>query len=416
MISRIFRIANHPLIYQANQLKERYVRALGCVLHSISKGHPNMRMLFEEWGYSIMQRQVSSWFDSAKKSDIKKAISINRNGFHFFRLKNQFYYDCFYLTEIFDPKLLNGLNEFLVKEGQTIFTKSALKRTANYFIDNVGELNVEDSLLNHRKENKQFAEKRESKVLVVATVSAGKSTLINALTGHHFNKVMNSVCTTAMCEIHNKVKEDGISLRHKEYISYSPDIDSFNNNDSSEVAFHFKSSLGTYRISILDTPGVNNSRDNGHFLITSNAIKSQDYDFVIFVSNGQYNGTNDEYRLLKLLAENTKRPILFVLNKLDNFKKGVDDIGKMVKDYKKELVSIGFKSPEVFPLSAQYAYLIRSEYNLDDDEIDELDLMRRRFSNPFLDLQSYVSERSRNEIEKSGIITFEQAIKNQLIH
>ena len=371
-----------------------------------------MKMIFEEWGYSIMQRQVSSWFDSAQKSDIKKAISINRSGFHFFRLKNQFYYDCFYLTEIFDPKLLKDLNEFLVNEGRTIFTRSALKRTANYFIDGVGELSVEGNLLDHRKENKQFVEKRESKVLVVATVSAGKSTLINALTGYHFNKVMNSVCTTALCQIHNKIREDGISLRRDEYISYSPDIDSFNSNDSSEVAFHINSSLGDCRICLLDTPGVNNSRDNEHFLTTSETIKSQNYDFVIFVSNGQYNGTNDEYRLLKLLVETTNKPILFILNQLDTFKKASDDIRKMIRDFKQELVAIGFESPEVFPLSARYAYLLRAEHNLDEEETDELDLLRRRFSNPYLDLQSYIGESSQNEIEKSGIITLEQAIKS----
>lgn len=373
-----------------------------------------MKMIFEEWGYSIMQRQVSSWFDSAQKSDIKKAISINRSGFHFFRLKNQFYYDCFYLTEIFDPKLLKDLNEFLVNEGRTIFTRSALKRTANYFIDGVGELSVEGNLLDHRKENKQFVEKRESKVLVVATVSAGKSTLINALTGYHFNKVMNGVCTTGICEIHNKIKEDGISLKREKYLSYESDIESFSSNDSLEVAFHFKSSLGNSRICLLDTPGVNNSTDANHLQITSDTIKLQNYDLIVFISNGRYNGTNDEHRLLKLLLKTANKSILFSLNQLDTFKNITDDIGKMIGDFRNELVTIGFKNPKVFPISAQYAYLLRSEPELDDDETNELRLLRRRFSKSYLDLQSYIGEPSRNEIEKSGIILLEQAIKNQL--
>ena len=414
MISKILRIANHPVMCQSDVLKDRYVSGLGYVLYTISNGHPNMKMMFNEWGYSIMKEDVSSYFNSNSPSSVKEALSLNRKGIHFYRLKHQFYYDCFYLTENFNKTLLIDLNDFLLAEGCTFFTKKALMKTANFFINNDGNLKVEDELLIHREENQLFAERKEARVLIVATVSAGKSTLINALTGHNFNKVMNGVCTTSICEIHNKRKDDGITLKQNKFLTYSPDVDSFTNNDSLEVAFHFNSSLSDTRICLLDTPGVNNSKDTDHFKITASAIKSKNYDLIIFISNGQYNGTNDENQLLKLLRESTNKPVLFVLNQLDKFKRKVDDIGKMICSYNNELLNIGFKNPQIFPLSAQYACLLRCEQNLDEEEIDELDILRKRFSKDYLDLQRYVGKKSTSEIDKSGIILLEEAIKKQI--
>lgn len=414
MISRILRIENHPVSHQPEKLKERYVKGLGYVLYAVSEGNPNMRTIFNEWGYSIIGEVVSSYFNSSSPSSVKEALSLNRRGMHFFRLKHQFYYDCFYLTEIFNVELLDKLNSILGEVGCTIFTKSSLKRTDNFFSFNDGNLKVEDELLRHRSENKEFSEKQESKALIVATVSAGKSTLINALTGHGFNKVMNGVCTTCLCKLHNKKIEDGISLKYGEYIDYSSEIDLFNNLDTLEVAFHFRSTLGDLRICLMDTPGVNNSRDTDHFNITAEAIKSKNYDFIIFISNGQYNGTNDENHLLKLLKESTDKPVLFVLNQLDKFKSKVDDIGKMICSYNNELLNLGFKNPQIFPLSAQYACLLRCEQNLDEDEMDELDMLRKRFSKEYLDLSKYVGKESTSEIDKTGIILLEEAIKKQI--
>lgn len=414
MISKILRIDNHPVAYQPETIKERYVRGLGYVLYTITNGHPNMKTMFNEWGHSIMKIDVSSYFNSDSPSSVKEALSLNRRGIHFYRLKHQFYYDCFYLTENFNKPLLEDLYNLLFAEGTTFFTKKALKKTADFFINNDGKLKVEDELLSHREGNKEFSEKKETRVLIVATVSAGKSTLINAFIGRNFNKVMNGVCTTSLCQIHNKKTDDGITLKQNKFLVYSPDVDLFSSNDSVEVAFHFNSTLSDSRICLLDTPGVNNSKDTDHFKITSDAIKSKNYDFIIFISNGQYNGTNDENHLLKLLKESTNKPVLFVLNQLDKFKSKVDDIGKMICNYSNELLKIGFKNPQIFPLSAQYAYLLRCEQNLDEEEGDELEMLKKRFSKEYLDLQKYAGKASKSEIEKSGIILLEQAIKNQI--
>jgi len=195
---------------------------------------------------------------------------------------------------------------------------------------------------------------------------------------------------------------------------YDSDIDAHSSDEIHEAAMHFESTLGSHRVCLIDTPGVNNAKDARHYQITADAIKANNYNMVLFISNGQYNGTNDERRLLELLHDSTKKPILFVLNQLDCFKPLEDDIGEMINGYKQELASIGFQDSKIFPLSARYAHLLRIEGVLDEEEADELDLLRKRFSKPYLDLQSYIGELSRSEIEKSGIISLEKAIEKQL--
>ena len=414
LITQVCRITHHPITYCNEKIKEQYVMGLGNVLYHLSNGHPNMAMLFGQWGYSIMGRDVSAWFRSDDEAAVKRALALHRNGWRFFRLKHQFYFDCFYLTETFDKSLLDSLYSVLKESGSNVFTNSSLENTYRFFKEGNTTLNAGDSLLRHRSENLTFSSEQEKRILVVATVSAGKSTLINALTGHPFSRVRNGVCTTHKCTIHNKRVRDGITFNAEGKFVYSSDIASHSSDDIFDAAFHFESTLGDKRICVIDTPGVNNSQDPEHFQITSDAIKSNNYDLIIFVSNGQYNGTNDERCLLDLLHSATDKPILFGLNQLDQFKNKVDDIGKMICDFSNELINIGFNNPVVFPLSARYAYLLRTEQSLDEDEVEELDLLKKRFSKEYLNLQGYAGQASNSEIEKTGIILLEEAIKKQI--
>lgn len=415
MITRILRISDHPVSKYPDDLKARYLRGLGCVLHSVSDGHSNMKLLFEQWSRSILpEADVDLWFSSENLSVIKKAVSINRIGIKFFRLKHQFYFDCFYLTEVFDPRLLARLNEFINENGRNLFTKAAISQTKMFFELGDTELRLEKELIEHRDRNSAFEKEKEKNILVVATVSAGKSTLINALIGHFFTKTQTGVCTTRICKIHNKQYSDGITYKKEKLYSHERCLEVVSSEDTAEAGFHFESALGNQRLCLIDTPGVNNSKDETHWKITTEAIKTLEYDLAIFISNGLYNGTNDERRLLNFIKSETNKPVIFILNQLDKFNPKVDNISQMIYDYSQELMSIGFKSPEVYPTSAQYALLLRKEENLDEDEIDELQSMRNRFSKPYFDLPKYIGKTSANEIEKSGICLLEKAIINAI--
>ena len=369
-------------------------------------------MIFQQWGYSIIGYDVSQWFQPGKKSYISKALSLKRVGLKFFRVKYQFYFDCFYLSEAYNRYLSNKVYERLLHIGCSMFTKTALKETHSFFVNKGRTLKVEDVLIRHRNININFVNKNRCIILVVATVSAGKSTLINALVGHPFNEMNTGVCTYRVCKIHNKPIPDGITIKENGELYYDDDSSFYSSDDATEVALNFNSTLSTEKVCLIDTPGVNNARDTHHLETTCDAIRNGRYDCVIFISNGQYNGTNDERKLLEYLFDccHRDKPVLFVLNQLDRFKKKEDDIYKMINNYRHELLSVGFSAPMIFPISAQYAYLLRQESSLDDDEKLELYYLRKRFSDNYYDLQSYVGARSVDELQKSGIINLEKYI------
>ena len=57
--------------------------------------------------------------------------------------------------------------------------------------------------------NKDFISKEEKRIIVTANMSAGKSTLINALIGKSIARTSQEVCTGNVCYLYNKAYEDG---------------------------------------------------------------------------------------------------------------------------------------------------------------------------------------------------------------
>lgn len=102
-----------------------------------------------------------------------------------------------------------------------------------------------------------------------------------------------------------------------------------------------------------------------------------------------------------------------MLNQLDAFNRSVDNIDEMIQDYMKEVKAIGFKNPQVYPVSAIYAFMLRHSNNLDEDELDELDLIKKRFSKDFYNLPKYVGLESSSDIERTGFIYLEKGIIKQ---
>lgn len=188
-------------------------------------------------------------------------------------------------------------------------TKGALEKVYRFFLLGRPCSSIDDVLLNHKERNEGHLNKPERKILVVANVSAGKSTLINALVGYRLNRAMTTACTNKLVCLHNKTLPDGITTQneHGDY-SYFHDMESINSDKFVNAAFPFNSSLSSENICFIDTPGINNSNDFSHKKITERAILASAYDAVIYVSNCQYFGTNDERALLLFLRDYVRKP------------------------------------------------------------------------------------------------------------
>lgn len=236
----------------------------------------------------------------------------------------------------------------------------------------------------------------EFEMAVVATMSSGKSTLINSMLGRELLPARNEATTATLAKIHDVDGMDGFKgtsydVNHEKLASCDPltldNMNTLNDNPKTSVIEIFGDVVGVeskdIKLVLTDTPGPNNSRTEEHKAHTYALMKADYKPMILYVLNGTQLETNDDNRLLKDVADDMKsggrqshERFLFVLNKADEFdpEKG-ESVQKKVEDVKKYLAKHGIKDARVFPAAALMAKVIRQHLNsqpLTEKEEDEI--------------------------------------------
>lgn len=226
---------------------------------------------------------------------------------------------------------------------------------------------------------------RDFDVYVVATMSSGKSTLINAMLGHNLLPAALEATTATITRItDNDAMERRFSAKR---IDLSGEVIEQNDEVTLETLKEWNALTDdTLRIDIegdivairerenvrlvlTDTPGPNNSANEKHKLTTMSFIQdSRRNPLILYVLNATNLGVNDDQSLLKMVAEymnkggkQGKDRFIFVVNKMDEFdpdntKGGIPGALDRVKKY---LENNGINNPIVYPVSANITRLIR---------------------------------------------------------
>lgn len=147
------------------------------------------------------------------------------------------------------------------------------------------------------------------------------------------------------------------------------------------------------RLCFIDTPGVDAALYKNHTDVTHTALQNERYDMILYVVCPTRLGTDAEIKHLKWVLKNlpTKK-VIFVLNKLDNYRDGSDSIEESVQGLKGELIKLGFENPIICPVSAYFSYLLKLKMTgkrLADDETDEYVHLSKKFMRPSYDLSRY---------------------------
>lgn len=287
--------------------------------------------------------------------------------------------------------------EYLRRKGWKINSKlNLLKENKNI----LGELSsyIRDIVENAPKELKKeikekkaveefkIAENSEAEVSVIATMSSGKSTLLNAILGKEILPSKNEACTATICRIKDvdglenfrlkaetldgkvisdwkdvttedvkKINEDGNKMGINLYLE--GDIPGINSDEMNLI--------------LIDTPGPNNSQNMEHKEATYKFIKdTKNNPLVLYVMNATQHGTNDDARLLSEISEIVKNNgkqaeerFIFALNKIDSFDPEKESIEVLIENSKKYLREFGIENPKIFPISAEAAKLVRLREN-----------------------------------------------------
>ena len=223
---------------------------------------------------------------------------------------------------------------------------------------------------------------------VIATMSSGKSTFINAMLGQDLLPAANEATTATIAHIVDekckgrdfygeRFDSNGNRLEHNDAVDLA--IMKTWNADCETKTIRLEGNIraikanNNFRLVLTDTPGPNNSQDPEHQRTTLGFIQdSKRNPLIIYVLNATQLGTNDDAQLLRLVADTmskggkqSKDRFLFVVNKMDMFDpergENIEDALNRVKSYLEEN---GIHDPNLFPVSARMAYLLRKQGEL----------------------------------------------------
>ena len=237
------------------------------------------------------------------------------------------------------------------------------------------------------------AKSSDFEICVVATMSAGKSTLINSMLGKKLMPSKLEACTAIITKIKDNSQEN-IPFKAKIYDRYNNLLET--NEEltySSMKRFNEEENVSLVSVEgnipfvqsddislvLIDTPGPNNSRDENHERVQRELLGKSSKALVLYLMTGEY-GTNDDNNLLRMVSSSmavggkqSKDRFIFVVNKLDERKKEDGDINETLTRIESYLQTHGIKKPNLFPAAALPALNIRLMKNNEEIDEDEMD-------------------------------------------
>ncbi|MBL4940042.1 MAG: hypothetical protein COB46_13615 [Rhodospirillaceae bacterium] len=215
-------------------------------------------------------------------------------------------------------------------------------------------------------------------VAVVAPMSSGKTTILNAMLGKALLPSKNEACTAIPMKITDidgleEIRAQAIHLdgRVSGWVSLSDEDSCLSDwNTGTYTSIEIQGDFPNIdnhvkRMVFLDTPGPNNSTNMLHGELTHKILSENGFTFLMFVLNTTQFGVEDERRLLRMVADKLKidgdhSSIVFLVNKIDALDLERDECPKThVGRVKSYLVEMGFKTPIVIPVMGKLSLELR---------------------------------------------------------
>lgn len=219
-------------------------------------------------------------------------------------------------------------------------------------------------------------------VYVVATMSSGKSTLINAMLGTNLLPTANEATTATIARITDNDQMQGRFSAQRvshsgEVLDTEEDVKAETlvkwNKDTTTFSMHLEGDIqairerDNVRLVLTDTPGPNNSQDAEHGKTTMKHIMdSKRNPMILYILNGTQLGIQDDKNLLNMIAEamskggkQSKDRFIFVVSKMDAFDPEKESIPNALARIRQYLQDNGISEPAIYPVSAEFTRLLR---------------------------------------------------------
>ncbi len=427
----------HPLKEAKYQFKKIYLSLLNYVglLHfkkEIVKYKLEVFKKYLDFNDEIEELDVD---EKTLKKLFKKILKqyFNLTKLKFYTYRYIFIFDCLVLFGKGDKKntqiLIEELKKIIIPlyhyEIDEVFKNLYLEK---FSLDN--KFFISEEMLNKFYDIKKYVESKEINIVFTATMSTGKSTLINAIIGKELAPSMSIACTANVANFKSSpIKENFVNYSDKDGLKLFLGSDEIKkligNSNYCYVNTSFNSEISKKNVNIIDTPGVNYSEDVSHSEITKNELKSREIDILVYVTSVLTWGTNDECEYLKFIKENIKyKKIIVVINKVDEIKIDDGTVDENISNATKYLLKQDLKNLIICPLSAYVGSLLKRKIfkeNLSKREEGFVSLFINQFASEKefdlsrfyeISLENKKGDKLKKAYINTGLPIFEQLLYN----
>ena len=253
-------------------------------------------------------------------------------------------------------------------------------------------------------ENIKNLRSNKVEIPVIATMSSGKSTLLNALIGQNFLFEDTGAATATTCNIkvNNKIENfvaqaiDNDTILEESQTNISDFLKTWNSsankNNYSNLRLNLEGPVehlnsSSLELNFIDTPGPNSAQYENHTKKTYEYLKdNQKLPIVLYVLDPEKMDSKDDDNTLREISEVLKNNeqnldrIIFIYNKIDREELDTKPFREILPKIRKFLGKYDISNPKIFPLSAKYAKLAQLANNLSRSEKNKL----RGFRDDFL--------------------------------
>ena len=366
---------NHPILKEDRLTQRQYYSALNLNCKRLLR--------ISKYGKAVLN-YYKSFFHIERQSNCKKQLTTKLRVALLFDILHISGYNRSAITPAFIRSLRLDRSLCLILESLFMDLRASNPLWDELFANRYVQSEAE--WIDVIRRNIAFSRKKPYKIMVTATMSAGKSTFINALVGERVASTNNLACTGRLHYIYSKPVDDFLIGKWDRQIVLDARNGILNENEETQErisyeSIYFKGRLRGKHCMILDTPGVNSAEYHNHGECTNNAIKCGAFDALIFLINYEHIGTDDEVAHLSFIKQyvSDRVPLIFCVNKVDSKKRADMALEEKMSDVKEYLKTQGFPDATVFFVSSRSAYLDRVRNSLqDEDDLDDLESLTKK--------------------------------------
>lgn len=397
----------HPLSKKKMDFREKYIAIIYYLIEKHASkdtaAYFRLKSLMATLGVANLMINIPK-----SKSFETYVASITRtrfSPFRFFTYRYILLYDCLYVLAIENEELSNticnelesGLNK-KYHDSLVNMKNSMYKEKSDFSDDRLISKEMYDAWVSVRS----YIGTQRRWITFSATMSSGKSTLINSIIGKQIAQTKKAACTANIMTIScAPLKSNSLSIHllgSVNNLSIEDDITSMTKGLEvpTDICTYFLSPLTQRKTTLIDTPGVNSSQNPKHKEITRLELTSNRTDILVYVIPVESYGSDDDFNHLVYIKKKVNYSrILFVINMMDTCDTEEDSVEEIVSNLREHLISIGYDQPVICPMSARAGGLIKQAlYGRIESENDKKQCitLKNTFLNEELSLSHYYPE------------------------